>query len=79
MRAVIDRNPEYGAVTLMRYDWAKHRNDHLPIVRELGVKRQSVLVMFSGGREVGRVIAKRTRREIEPLFQAGMLLRKVTQ
>ena len=70
MSALIDGNPEYRAVTVMRVDWTTHGDSD--IVRELDVRRRSTLVMFSGGREVGRVIAKTSRGDIEALFKAAL-------
>ena len=54
MRALIDGNSAYQAVTVMKVDWDKFSGD--PIVGELGVKARATLVMFSKGEEVGRVI-----------------------
>lgn len=70
MRALLDSNPEYRAVTVMRVDWDTFRND--AIVRELGVPRRSTLIMFRGGEEIGRVVAQTSARDIEPLFQAAV-------
>ena len=70
MGALIDGNPEYRAVTVMRVDWDTHGDSD--IVRELDVRSRSTLVMFSGGREVGRVIAKTGRGDIEALFRAAL-------
>ena len=70
MGALIDENPEYRAITVMRVDWDTHRDSG--IVRELDVRTRSTLVMFSGGREVGRVIAKTGRDDIEALFKAAL-------
>ena len=54
----------------MRVDWDEHRGGDL--VRELDVPRRSTLVMFSGGREVGRVVARTSRKDIEALFHAAL-------
>ena len=70
MGALIDENPEYRAITVMRVDWDTHRDSG--IVRELDVRTRSTLVMFSGGREVGRVNAKTGRDDIEALFKAAL-------
>ena len=70
MRALIDGNPDYRAVTVMRVDWNEHRGGEL--TRELGVRTRSTLVMFSGGREVGRVIGSTGRGDIEALFKAAL-------
>ena len=70
MGALIEGNPEYRAVTVMRVDWDTHRDSD--VVRELAVRRRSTLVMFSGGREVGRVVAQMGRGAIEALFEAAL-------
>ena len=70
MGALIDGNPAYRAVTVMRVDWDRHSGSD--IVRELGVRSRATLVMFSGGDEVGRVIAKTSRDDIEALFKAAL-------
>ena len=70
MSALIEANPEYAAVTVMRVEWDEHRGGAL--VEALSVPRQSTLVMFKDGREVGRVVAKTGRADIEALFQAAL-------
>lgn len=70
MGALIDENQDYRAVTVMRVDWNEHRDSD--VTRELGVRTRSTLVMFSGGREVGRVIGSTSRDDIEALFKAAL-------
>ena len=70
MRALLDKKPEYQAVTIMRVDWDTYRN--ADIVKELGVPRRSTLVMFNGGKEVGRVVAQTGGDAIEALFKAAL-------
>ena len=70
MRALIDENHDYRVVTVMRVDWNEHGDSD--VTRELGVRTRSTLVMFSGGREVGRVIGSTGREEIEALFKAAL-------
>ena len=70
MRALIQSNPDYAAVTVMRVDWDDHRGGD--IVRELEILRRSTLVMFKGGQEVGRVVAKTSREDIGALFEAAL-------
>lgn len=70
MRALLDSKAEYRAVTIMRVDWDTWRS--ADIVRDLKVPRRSTLVMFSGGEEVGRVVARTSPEDIEPLFQAAL-------
>ncbi len=70
MSALKDSNPAYQAVTFMKVDWDKHRND--AIVDELKVRRRSTIIVFKGGEEVGRVIAQTSGAAIEPLFVAAL-------
>ncbi len=70
MSALIDSNPAYRAVKIVRVDWDTHRRDE--IVRELGVSRRSTLVMFRNGKEVGRVVAQTSTEQIEALFKAAL-------
>ena len=70
MSALIDSNPEYQAVTVMKVDWDRFSGD--PIVSELGVKGRATLVMFSRGEEVGRVIGQTGVGAIEPMFKAAV-------
>ena len=70
MRALIDGNPAYQAVTVMKVDWDRFSGD--PIATALGVRGRATLVMFSGGQEVGRVIGQTSAGAIEPLFKAAI-------
>ena len=70
MSALIKANPDYAAVTVMRVDWNEHRGGAL--VKALSIARQSTLVVFKGGEEVARVVARTSRKDIEALFQAAL-------
>ena len=70
MRALLDGNPDYRKVTIIRVDWDTHRNG--PLVAHLRVPRRSTLVMFKDGQEIGRVVAQTGRVPIEGLFRAAM-------
>ena len=70
MRALLDRNPAYRAVTILRVDWDTHRDGDL--VKRLDVRRRSTLVMFRGDQEVGRVVAQTDAGSIEALFKAAL-------
>jgi hypothetical protein len=70
VRALIDGNPAYQAVTVMKVDWDRFSGD--AIVDELGVRGRATLVMFSRGEEVGRVIGQTGAGAIEPLFKAAV-------
>ena len=54
----------------MRVDWDTYRN--ADIVKDLAVPRRSTLVMFNGGKEVGRVVAQTGGDAIEALFKAAL-------
>ena len=69
MRALMEENPDYRAVTVMKVDWDRHGGSDL--TRELDVRRRSTLVMFSDGQEVGRVVGSTRRADIEALFRAA--------
>ena len=68
MSALLDKNPAYQAVQIMRVDWDQFRDD--PIVDELKIRRRSTLVMFNEGKEVARVVAQTSAAAIEVLFKA---------
>ena len=70
MRALIKANPDYADITLMRVDWNQHRGGDL--VKALSIPRQSTLVAFKDGREVGRVVAKTGRTDLEALLEAAL-------
>ena len=70
MSALIKANPDYAAVTVMRVDWNEHRGGAL--VKALSIPRQSTLVVFKGGEEVARVVARTSRKDIKALFQAAL-------
>ncbi len=70
MRALLEVKPEYRAVKIIRVDWDRHSGS--PITRELNIPRRSTLVMFRDGKEVGRVIARTSPADIEPLFKAAL-------
>ena len=70
MRALLDSNPEYRAVKIIRVDWDKY--GRAPITRELEVRSRSTLVMFRDGKEIGRVVASTSKAGIEPLFKVAL-------
>ena len=63
-------NAAYKNVTVMRVDWDKYgRSD---FAKSLKIPRRSTLVMFTGGKEVGRVVAQTGSSEIEALYKLVM-------
>ena len=69
MRALIEENPVYEAVTVMKVDWDVHSGSD--VAKEHDVRRRATLVMLSGGEEVGRVNGSTSRDDIEALFKAA--------
>ncbi len=68
MSALIDSNPQYAAVKLIRADWDQWgKSDAL---KDLGIRRRSTLIVFKDGAEVDRVIAQTRKESIEVLFAA---------
>lgn len=70
MSALQKSNPAYRKVKVIRVDWDRYSGD--AIVRELKIPRRSTLVMFSKGKEVGRVVAQTSTSAIEALFRAAL-------
>ena len=70
MRALIDENPRYRAVALIRADWDRFGRE--AIARELRVPRRSTLIAFRDGGEVRRLIAATGRKDIAALFEAAL-------
>ena len=70
MSALIKENDAYQAVTVMKVDWDVHSGSE--VAQEHGVRRRAVLVMLSGGKEVGRVDGSTRREDIEALFKAAI-------
>ena len=69
MSALLDSNADYRKVKIVKVDWDQFSK--APIRSELKVARRSTLIMFNGGKEVGRVIASTDTRSIENLFKAA--------
>ena len=70
MSALIEENPAYQAVTVMKVDWDVHSDSD--VARAHSVRQRATLVMLSGGEEVGRVSWSGSRKEIEALFKAAI-------
>ena len=68
MSALIEQNPEYRKVKIIRVDWDKF--GRAPITRELKVPRRSTLIAFKGGKEQERVMASTSKDALEGLFKA---------
>ena len=68
MSALIEENPAYQAVTVMKVDWDAHSGS--AAAEDYGVRQRATLVMVNGGEEVGRVTWSAKREDIEALFKA---------
>ena len=70
MRALVESNPAYSDITLIRVDWDKYRKSKLK--KKLKIPRRSTLVMFKEGEEIARIVAQTNRGVIEAMFKAGI-------
>ena len=70
MSALVDKNPEYRKVKIIRVDWDKF--SRAPVTKELKVARRSTLIAFKGGKEQSRVIASAASSTLEGLFKAAL-------
>jgi len=68
VRALVESNPDYASVLLIRADWDKHRRTKL--TEDLKIPRRSTLLMFKDGQEIARVIAQTNKDAIEEMFKA---------
>lgn len=60
--------PPYAAIAIFRVDFDKQKD----IVKALGAKRQSTLLMFKGGKEIGRLVAVTREDTIRELLNRGL-------
>lgn len=70
MSALIDGNEAYQSVTVIKVDWDLYRDDQF--TKDLGVRRQSTLVMFKDGAEIDRVIGQTGEDVIGQLFEKAI-------
>jgi len=68
--ALIESNPEYAGIKIIRADWDKHRGS--AITKDLKIVRRSTLLMFKDGKEIARVLAQTNRDIIEDMFKAAI-------
>ena len=68
--ALLSKNLEYSAITIVNVDWDTHRKSAL--TKELKIRRRSTLLMFRGGEEIARVIAQTNEKLIEDMFKAAL-------
>ena len=70
IRAIKGEDKAYAKITVMKVDWDKYKGS--AIRKSLGIPRRSTLVMFRGGKEVGRVVAQTSKSSIKRLMKKGL-------
>lgn len=60
----------YSNLTILEMDWDKYRGSK--IGKQLRIPRRSTLVMYDGGKEVGRIIAGTSSSSIKKLIDKGL-------
>ncbi|MGB5558793.1 MAG: thioredoxin family protein [Paracoccaceae bacterium] len=64
-------NPAYLArVTFVSVDWDTFAND--PLTKSLNIPRRSTLVVLKGDKELGRIVAGTSRKEIKALMDTAL-------
>ncbi len=67
--ALRTKGTPYKGLTVMEMDWDQYRGSK--IGRQLRIPRRSTLIMYSKGREVGRIIAGTSQSSIKKLIDKG--------
>ena len=70
IKALRANNTAYEKITFMTVDWDTNKSK--PIAQGFKIPRRSTLVMFKGGREVGRVVAGTSSKVIKKLLNRGL-------
>lgn len=71
INALLNENPAYGQkITFMNVDWDTYRRSE--IVQRLNIPRRSTLVVLKGNRELGRLVAQTSRRQIKALMDIAL-------
>jgi len=68
--ALIEENPAYGEIPIIRVDWDEHERGDL--VRNMGIPRRSTLVIMAGETELGRIVAGTGHDEIAELLDLAL-------
>lgn len=68
---LINANPAYEEkITFVRVDWDQHSRGDL--ATELNIPRRSTLVVLKGDEELGRVVARTSRGDIQALMDVAL-------
>ena len=70
IEGLIEENPSYGAIPIIRVDWDEHERGEL--VRSMGIPRRSTLVVMEGTSELGRIVAGTGKAQIAELLDLAL-------
>lgn len=70
IEGLIEANPAYGAVPIIRVDWDEHERGEL--VRSMAIPRRSTLVVMQGDMELGRLVAETGKDAIAGLLELAL-------
>jgi thiol-disulfide isomerase/thioredoxin len=68
--ALRTENPAYDAITFINVDWDEYGRGDLAL--ELEIPRRSTLVVLRGDEELGRVVARTSRGDIQALMDIAL-------
>ena len=66
INALRSEGEPYNSMKLLAVDWDENRSSSL--IEEYNVPRRSTLIMFKGGKEIGRVVAGTSTSQIQGLI-----------
>lgn len=71
IRKLKKANPDYEAnITFIKVDWDQHSNSQL--AKRLNIPRRSTLVVLKGNKELGRIVAGTSKKDIQALMDTAL-------
>ncbi len=71
MRKLKEDNPDYEKhVSFIKVDWDRHANSKL--AKDLNIPRRSTLVVLKGNKELGRIVAGTSTKDIKALMDTAL-------
>lgn len=71
IRKLLKANPDYEKhVTFIKVDWDQHSNSQL--AKRLNIPRRSTLVALKGDKELGRIVAGTSTKDIKALMDTAL-------
>lgn len=71
MRKLKEANPAYEAnISFVKVDWDQHSNSKL--AKDLNIPRRSTLVVLKGDKELGRIVAGTSKKDIQALMDTAL-------